>query len=449
MRRLLRATGIAILIRLGVASCGGETSSPHDAGTDSAQQGVDAGADGAPGDAGEGPYHDITSPSFWSTFDTTTINTSAHGFRGVAFDGRYVYFVPNNVGDSVNPVPDGVVTRYDTQATFGASASWSTFDTTTVSGKAKGFLGAVFDGRYIYFAPNNDGAQDGVVTRYDTQADFTALGSWATFDATTVTASAMGFGGATFDGRYVYFVPGANDSAPDGGVSEDGVVTRYDTQASFTATASWSTFDTTTVMTNAKGFIGAVFDGRYVYFVPFDNGPGADGIVARYDTQASFAAVASWSTFDTATLNANDIGFIGGAFDGRYLYLVPLGPAVITRYDTTAAFTATASWSTFDTTTVNANAREYAGAAFDGRYLYFVPLIFHMVTRYDTQASFGTSASWSTFDTASAGAYSFFGAAFDGRYVYFAPYAGGAVARFDAKTPPSMPTLPAWHGSFF
>jgi hypothetical protein len=37
---------------------------------------------------------------------------------------------------------------------------------------------------------------------------------------------------------------------------------------------------------------------------------------------------------------------------------------------------------------------------------------------------------------------------FDGQYVYFVPHSGSTVARFDAKTPPSLPSLPAHFGSF-
>ncbi len=69
--------------------------------------------------------------------------------------------------------------------------------------------------------------------------------------------------------------------------------------------------------------------------------------------------------------------------------------------------------------------------------------------RYDTSASFAASASWSMFDVQSlaiGGGVS--GAAFDGRYVYLVPSNGLAV-RFDARTPPSMPKLPGWSGSFF
>jgi hypothetical protein len=70
-----------------------------------------------------------------------------------------------------------------------------------------------------------------------------------------------------------------------------------------------------------------------VYLVPEANSSGLDGVVARYDTQASFTTVGSWSTFDTATLNANAITFAGAVFDGRYVYLVPSGAGIVARFD--------------------------------------------------------------------------------------------------------------------
>jgi hypothetical protein len=40
------------------------------------------------------------------------------------------------------------------------------------------------------------------------------------------------------------------------------------------------------------------------------------------------------------------------------------------------------------------------------------------------------------------------GAVFDGEYVYLVPSGRSVVTRFDAKSPPGMPGLPAFHGSF-
>jgi hypothetical protein len=127
----------------------------------------------------------------------------------------------------------------------------------------------------------------------------------------------------------------------------------------------------------------------------------------------------------------------------------------VTRYDTHAPFAAAASWSTFDVRGAFTGAGMFTGGTFDGRYVYFAPsggTLAWEVVRYDTSAEFGAPTSWTTFDPrgmVESGA-TFAGAVFDGRYVYFVPLASnrGGVLRFDARSPPSMPSLPQFHGSF-
>jgi hypothetical protein len=414
----------------------------------------DAGSDAADADAADAPepppaYNDLTQSTFWSTFDARIVSPTTVGFTGAAFDGRYIYFVP---GYALGY--DHVVPRYDTRAPFAASASWSIFDTSTSSGSARGFFGAAFDGRYVYLVPYFDGTTaKGVAARYDGLADFMSPASWSTFDMGTLNPRAVGFAGAVFDGRYLYLAPLQNAT------TVDGLFARFDTQGQFSSAASWATFDITTSSPKATSFTGGAFDGRYVYFAPTTPPPGA--LVARYDTQASFGSAQAWSTFDPSTMNPQAGGFFGAAFDGRYVYFVPFSNGatngVVTRFDTRAPFADTSSWSTFDTTTVNPKAQGFGGATFDGRYLYLAPVSAPQfgdsgtLARYDTTAPFGAPSSWSTFDTTTvdANAKHFAGAVFDGRYVYLVPYVGShVVARFDAKSPPSMPKLPGFFGSF-
>jgi hypothetical protein len=399
-----------------------------------------SGADARPGDA---VYHDVTSAQLWSTFDTTSTFKVAHDFAGGTFDGRYVYLVPSTAG---------VVARYDTGANFAAGSAWSVFDTTALDANAIGFAGAVFDGRYVYLVPS--GFTTGFITvRYDTQGSFGASSSWKAFDTRTVNRGAYQFFGGAFDGRFVYF-------APNGYSRSDGIVTRFDTHADFAASRSWSTFDVMPISPNhgAGGFLGAVFDGHYVYFVQNQvAGLPIEGFVARCDTQADFTTVAAWALFNLKTLDSGAVGFFGAAFDGRYLYVVPNhagAPSLLGRYDTQGSFTA--SWSTFETTALGAGVSGFAGAAFDGRYIYLVP---HdngapdgILARLDTTApDFKASAAWSTFDTSTvnSAAKGFTGAVFDGRFLYLVPTTGGVVARFDAKAPSSLPALPSFFGSFF
>lgn len=406
-------------------------------------------SDGGMDAGGEPPptvYNDINSASRWSTFDTTTVDGNARGFLGATFDGRYMYFAPDIYATSSTTTVAGVATRYDTHAAFTSAAAWSTFHTDALTGTPNRYFGAAFDGQHVYFVPRT-GAAPCPVLRYDPQKDFTATTSWQTFDTSTLSKLSESFVGGTFDGRYVYLVP-------EGSID----IVRYDITLDFSAAASWSVFDLSSMSPPFPDFWGAAFDGRYVYLIPENNT--LKGSVARYDTTASFTDPSSWSSFDPSTAIPLAKGFRGAAFDGRYLYLVPyMNPSamntdgLVVRYDTSATFTDVASWSSFDTTTLNPNAKGYYGAAFDGRHVYFVPTD-GVVARFDTTGVFDSPDAWSTFDptTLNPPTKGFATGAFDGRYVYFIPYGqgtGGLFARFDAKSPAWMPTLPDWNGSFF
>ena len=83
-----------------------------------------------------------------------------HGYFGGVFDGRYICFVPYYNGNLL---------RYDTQSAFSTASSWHAYDAGTTSGlNTKGYMCAVSDGRYLYFAPYNNGsAYSGTVLRFD------------------------------------------------------------------------------------------------------------------------------------------------------------------------------------------------------------------------------------------------------------------------------------------
>jgi len=63
-------------------------------------------------------------------------------------------------------------------------------------------------------------------------------------------------------------------------------VLRYDTKADFKKAASWSAFDASSIGgLVTKGYKGGAFDGRYIYYVPYNNGAVFSGIALRFDTQ--------------------------------------------------------------------------------------------------------------------------------------------------------------------
>ncbi|HYQ14760.1 MAG TPA: hypothetical protein VEQ58_03355, partial [Polyangiaceae bacterium] len=173
---------------------------------------------------------DFTAADAWSSVNLTqksgAVDLTVPGYRGAAFDGRYVYFAPSSVGDTAS----GNATRYDTMGQFDDEASWTDFDLTTFAPHAIGFEGAVHAGKYIYYVP---GSYE-LAARYDTTAPFDDEASWTTFDTQTLDPDAWNFDGGVFDGRYLYFVPRQNNH---------GFVARYDTQATFEDASSWSIYN--------------------------------------------------------------------------------------------------------------------------------------------------------------------------------------------------------------
>lgn len=306
----------------------------------------------------------------WKKFDLAPVNAAAKGFMGGAFDGRYVYFVPH-----YNGAYHSTLARYDTQnpAGFEDEKSWSTFDVSTLPGSPKGFATAAFDGRYIYLTPYHNGnGYHGTIARYDTLGPF-ARESWETFDLTTIVSTGKGFLGSMFDGRYIYLAPYAY-----GAGAMNNTVMRFDTRASGTLSTadSWAYYKAPGV-----GFHSGGFDGRYAYFVQFHNGTNYGGLVVRVDTKADFANDNSWSAFNVATVNGGARGFVGATFDGQYLYLVPYHNqnafnGLVARFDTNAdAMTTPGAWSVFNMPSLPgaASATGYFGAGFDGQNVYFIP----------------------------------------------------------------------------
>jgi len=229
------------------------------------------------------------------------------GYHGGIYDGRFVYFVPHADTWTHNHAR---VLRYDTQGPFTNVDSWVAYDAENTGGMTNGgYCGGVHDGRYIYFVPNSGiSGYHGMALRYDTQGAFTNSGSWAAYDAgNTGGLNTKGYWGGVFDGRYVYFVPFRDSS------SVHGKVLRYDTQGKFTNVTSWTAYDAgNTGGLDSKGFGGGVYDGQYVYFVPYWNTLSPHGIALRYDTQGAFTNSGSWMAYDAGNTDGlNTKGFVG------------------------------------------------------------------------------------------------------------------------------------------
>ena len=160
------------------------------------------------------------------------------------------------------------------EAGFKQTESWTKQDATFVNGlTTRGYFGATYDGRYVYYAPCRTNVFHGVALRYDTRGEFTDTNRWEAWDAgATDGLITKGYGGAVCDGRYVYYVPFGDD------VDRHDRVLRFDTQGPFRDAASWSAYDAAgTDGMSAFGYNDAIFDGTYVYFVPYGYDPYAHG----------------------------------------------------------------------------------------------------------------------------------------------------------------------------
>lgn len=294
------------------------------------------------------------------------------------------------------------------------------------------FGGGAFDGRYLYVVPGNNGATGlSIVYRYDTKAAWGTGAGWESFDMTTAAggAAAKGYYGAIFDGRFVYLTPFYN------GGSGHGLIARYDTMRAFTSATSWTFLD---IASKGAGFGGAAFVGQHVYFMPTLI---SGSRIARYDTKAAFT-LANVEVFATTDVDALAYAYDGVTFDGKSLYLSPYkgNPCRLLRYDTTRAFALRASWQVFDASALACGLR---GATFAGKYVYYAGSYDNgnsgKILRYDTTDSFVANSAYKVYDLTNVDAalVSFAGIVFDGRNIYTVPQgtAGSLIGIYDTTKP--------------
>lgn len=290
------------------------------------------------------------------------LGTAARGFAKGATDGRYAYFAPNknNTGPSGSVMrwdSQKSPSLVDSYELFNPSAASLTAQVAQANGPfaaAVGFNGAVFDGSYVYFVPdvNYQGAHNDVL-RYDVSRPFKDIGSWQVFNPKPANTPKKGYAGGIYDGRYVYFIPKGDD---DNRAFMHGEVMRYDTRAPFDSASSWTMFDpSSNGMTQAaRGYNGGVSDGKYLYLAPFLNANGPHGDVLRYDLSKPFDQISSWTTIDVAAkVEPKAKGYIGAAFDGQFVYFSPYSTdenlnSNVLRYNTKEPFEDASSWTVFE-----------------------------------------------------------------------------------------------------
>ncbi len=260
----------------------------------------------------------------WTYFDLSTLNWYSKGgiqgdnplpnlpagFLGAAVVNNMVYLTPKggNAGPDGGGGPYPVFVQYNSLKALTNPNAYQTFvppPMGTTMGYTYGWCTAVFDGRFVYYAPlaNQVTGNSGNIFRYDTTQPFSNLNTggvtsaWENFDMfigpgspNGISASAEGFQAVVYDGyRYIYYIP-----------FQQNVIVRYDTwnggtqpdPTGFTIASNYVTFDPTQLGTsgypavngqgvtaNLSGFTGAtvVWDAanqnEYLYLVPWATYP--------------------------------------------------------------------------------------------------------------------------------------------------------------------------------
>jgi hypothetical protein len=355
-----------------------------------------------------GAYDDSTRYDTTTTEDFASLSKGAWSrfqiegsFRSFAFDGHYVYMLPAAEFNVFTRLPEeSIVKRFAPTETSSAETMNLSKAFGTAARPIPGFAGGAFDGRYLYFAPYSVGLDtSGIAARYDTQADFTSATAWSTFDLTTLSPKATGFQGGIFDGRYVYFVPCLTTLVS---TSSDGVpgslLVRFDSTADFADAKAWESFDLSGVDPAAAGFEGGTFDGKYIYLAPGWQSY-SKSIAVRFDSTAPFTIASSYAAFNIHTLStstmADGFSYRGATFDGKYVYFSPSSGDTIARFDSSGDFTSKSAWQGFDLsylTFTKANhysdfGDRYGLIGFDGKYVYVISNSTYSLYRFNAKAS--------------------------------------------------------------
>ncbi|HTT65434.1 MAG TPA: hypothetical protein VMG35_26475 [Bryobacteraceae bacterium] len=323
------------------------------------------------------------------TVDTAAGPMPSVGYQGgFVVNGQAIYFPwqvqaggTSWVNDIQNGIPQSVILSYNTNgglAGFNNPANWNYFDLSTLAWYSQGGIQG-----------NN------------------ALPNLP-----------AGFQGGAVSGNMVYPAPKGGHPGPNGGAGPYPVFIQYDSSKALNDPTAYQTFvppPMGTTMGYTYGWCSAVFDGRFVYYVPLSNSvTGYSGNIFRYDTTQPFSnlttggVTSAWSNFDMYLgpgspngIDSNAEGFQAAVYDGyRYIYYIPFNASLIVRYDTwnggagpdPTGFTFASNYVTFDPTQLGtagyptvagqgntANLQGFTGAtvawdaAGENEYLYLVP----------------------------------------------------------------------------
>ena len=374
------------------------------------------------------------------SFDMSGVSPYAYGFGGMCFDGKYIYFVPNN---NIS-VTDGLFIRYDINKQFNNNTSYETFDLTTLNANCKGFGGCCIAYPYIYLfstfiAESVPVVYDTNIVRYDMRLPFNNSSSYLVFDMVNVSTDLYQLYGGIYDGdSYIYFM--ANNTTLD-----KSYLIQYNINLGF---QNPSSYQYTEINPNNNNYPSIVFDGQFIYIIP-----NSGAILFKYDTTVVFGSGGLYQ-FDLSTINNSVSNMSYGCFDGRYLYLSCGSTGYIVKYDTTKDFTESLNYSIYQL----AN-NTYESCLFDGRYIYFMGTFSTGttptgdITYYDITQSFTDSNSYKSINMklSNTSLLGFGSCICDGKYIYVATsyninevLEDSYICRFPCYKGPNLGIMQLW-----
>eukprot|EP00698_Gefionella_okellyi_P019427 TRINITY_DN5951_c0_g2_i1.p1 TRINITY_DN5951_c0_g2~~TRINITY_DN5951_c0_g2_i1.p1 ORF type:complete len:446 (-),score=69.98 TRINITY_DN5951_c0_g2_i1:795-2132(-) len=133
-----------------------------------------------------------------------------------------------------------------------------------------------------------------------------------------------------------------------------------------------------------RGYVGLAYDGRYVYESPLADGGSIYSKALRFDTIArNYSSLDSWEVFDlqnVAGCAGACLGYTGCVFDTRYVYFIPyhtqwVAHGLLIRFDSRLPFGSPSSYQMLDLAPL-CDQCGFADAVFDGRFVYLSPNTF-------------------------------------------------------------------------
>lgn len=247
-------------------------------------------------------------------------------------------------------------------------------DLSKIKPELKGFSGSCTLGEYVYLSPLMNGPG-----QFHGNVVRVHVENWEIIHHCNVTnwfPDARGYVDAFSDDRYVYFIPYCNHE-------HHGRLLRFDSTGPFDKKESWCVVDLQALVhPQAKGFISGSIDGQYLYLAPYQSSwMQHHGLALRYTLRGPLNDPESWEYFDMADLHPDARGYHSAVCTDGTTWFVPYvsenriyhGHLTSFRSEGNTSFKDAKHWNHFDLTGVHPLANGYVGGCVHRNSLYLAP----------------------------------------------------------------------------